>query len=156
VTQTRRIFVSRYRGGLMFAPGPALYFAPLLILPGIWLFRTVFAAITFAVIVFLAGAVAWTSLRQRQPALVLSPEGMRIEGMTLHAWSQIEGIRPLTDDKGRPAIEVRLKRGAPRTVRSPLWRPTGRYTILIHASLLADAPAEIEDAFEFFLTGQHV
>ena len=55
-------------------------------------------------------------------------------------------------DAPRPAIEVRLKRGAPRAIRSPLWRPTGRNTIIIHASLLADPPAEIEDAFEYFLT----
>lgn len=152
MTQTRRVFVSRYRAGLMFAPGPALFLAPLLFLPGLLLFKTALAALLFMIGVFVGGAMVWTSYRQRQPALLLAPEGMSLEGLILQPWSQIEGIRPLTDDKGRPAIEVRLKRGAPRAIRSPLWRPTGRNTIMIHASLLADPPAEIEDAFEYFLT----
>jgi hypothetical protein len=136
----------------MFAPGPGLFFAPLLIFPGLALFRSFVIALTFAALTCLIGALVWTSMRRRQTALVLSPEGMQLEGLSLQPWSQIEGIRPLTDDRARPAIEVRLKQGAPRSPRSPLWRATGPYTIMIHASLLADPAPAIEDAFEYFLT----
>ena len=152
MTQTRRVFVSRYRPGLMFAPGPGLFFAPLLIFPGLALFKSFLIALTFAAATALAGALVWTSMRRRQNALVLSPEGMLLEGLPFQPWSQVEGIRPLTDDRARPAIEVRLKRGAPVAARSPLWRSTGRQTIIIFASLLGDPAPAIEDAFEYFLT----
>jgi hypothetical protein len=153
MTQTRRVFVSRYRAGLLLAPGPGLFFAPLVILPGMALFKSILVAVAFAALVFLAGALVWTSLRRRAPALVMEPEGMKLEGLLPQPWSQIEGIRPLMDERGRPAIEMRLKRRPLRAPRSPLWRVSGPHTIIIHASLLEDPAAEIEDAFEYFLTG---
>ena len=153
MTQTRRVFVSRYRAGLLFAPGPGLFFAPLLILPGLALFRSLLIALVVALGSFAIGAMLWTRYRRGAAALILEPEGMKIEGLGPQPWSQIEGMRPLTDEHGRPAIEIRLKRTIPRGPRSPLWRASGAHTIVIYASLLEDPAAEIEDAFEFFLTG---
>lgn len=152
MTVTRRLFTSRYRAGVIFTPGPVLYIAPMLILPGLLLFRNPWVALGFGLFGFLVAALVWTTMRQRNPPLVLGPEGMRLEGMPPQPWSQIEGIRPVTDDRGRPAIEVRLRRGAPPVPRSPLWRASGRHTIILLVALLADAAPDIEDAFEYFLT----
>jgi hypothetical protein len=146
---THRLFTSRYRAGVIFAPGPILYLAPMLIIPGFLLFRNPLVAIGFGLFGVAVGALIWTTMRQRNPPLVLGPEGMRIEGKP---WSQIEGIRPVTDERGRPAIEVRLRRGAPLQPRSPLWRATGRHTIMLQVALLDDNAPDIEDAFEYFLT----
>jgi hypothetical protein len=151
---TRRVFIARYRGGLMFTPGPVLYIAPMLLLPALLLTRNVWAALGVAFVGMVFAMVAWTSVRQRRPALILAPEGMALEGMPLQPWSQIEGIRPVMDDRDRPAIEVRLRRGAPPVPRSPLWRASGRHTIVIYASLLSDPPPDIEEAFEYFLTNR--
>jgi hypothetical protein len=152
-TAVRRVFISRYRSGLMFTPGPGWLIAPLLIIPGVALFKTIIVAVLFATFSFMLGLAVWTRTRQRQAALALTPEGMRLDAMPFQAWSQIQGIRPLTDEKDRPVLEIRLKRVIlPSEQRTPLWRPSGDHTILLDTSLLQDSAAEIEDAFEWFLT----
>lgn len=152
MTTTHRTFMARYRSGVIFTPGPVLYLAPMLILPGLLLFKNPLVALGFGLFGFAVGALVWTLMRQRSAPLVLGPEGMRLEGMPLQPWSQIEGIRPVNDERGRPAIEVRLRRGAPPVQRSPLWRASSRHTIIIQVALLNDAAPDIEDAFEYFLT----
>jgi hypothetical protein len=154
MTTTRRIFVSRYRGGLMFTPAPVLYIAPMLLLPALLLTRSIWASLAIAFLGVVLAMSVWTTVRQRRPALTLAPEGMSLEGLPIQPWSQIEGIRPVMDERNRPAIEVRLRRGAPPVPRSPLWAASGRHTIVIYAHLLSDAAPDVEEAFEYFLTNR--
>jgi hypothetical protein len=149
-----RVFSARYRAGVVFAPGPGCVIAPLLFVPGVWLFKNMLLAAVAAIGCLAVATLLWTRRRKMAPALVLARSGMSLEGLGLTRWSDIAGVRRVTDALGRPALELDLKRRAPRALRSPLWRATRPNAIVIHASLLEDPIPTIEDAFRFFLDEQ--
>ncbi len=144
-------FSSRYRRGVLFAPGPGCIAAPLLILPGLFFFRSLVLAAAFAAAAFAVATLLWTANRRMRPALVLDPEGMRLEGLPLTPWRLIETVRRAADALGRPALEVRLREGPAATLRSPLWRPLGRHALVLNTVLLEDSAQAINEAFDYFL-----
>jgi hypothetical protein len=157
---TERIFASRYRNGVFFLSGPALIIAPLLVIPGVAMLKSLFLAAMAAIGSLVLSSILWTWARRRAPALILSREGLSIDGLPTIPWRAIANVRRTGQTGG---IEVRLveppsrERGPfadQRPTVTPVWRMNPPNTIVLRAELLEDAIAEIESAFRYFLGGE--
>lgn len=146
-----RTFVSRYRPGVIFAPKPGLIIAPLVFIPGLMLFKSALFSGLITLLVIAGASMYWTAQRKRTPALMMSRDGLAMEGLKLTPWANIAGIDRALDAKGNPALVLAFARRAPQVNASPLWRISGPKTVLVHVSLLADQFEEIEQAFEHFI-----
>lgn len=148
---TGRVFVSRYRPSVMFAPRPGFLFLPLVFLPGMALFKNVVMAALVAALVFVVATWLRSNARRNTPALQLSFASARIEGLGDLVWGDIASLREATDERGKPALEITLRNAPTRVTPSPLWRPAAPRTILLRTALLEDSPETIRDAFDFFM-----
>jgi hypothetical protein len=134
---------------VFFAPGRGLLFVPLFLLPGLGLFKSVLVAAVFALGAFVASTWLWTQRRKRSPALTLSSVGAAIDGLPLLGWHQFVSVR--RSRAVRPELEISLATPVNATRGSPLFRILGSHSLVLNAYLLADAPEDIEDAFNHFL-----
>jgi hypothetical protein len=117
-----RVFASRYRNGVFFLSGPALIVAPLLIIPGLALLKSLLLAALAALGSLVLSSILWTWARRRAPALVLSRDGVSIDGLPTIPWRAIANVRRTGQTGG---LEVRLidapspERGHPRLAHGP-------------------------------------
>jgi hypothetical protein len=146
-----RVFVSRYKPGIIFTPKPSFLLAPIVFLPGVGIFKSVLFAGLIALTAVALSSMWYSAQRKRNPALVLSDQGLAIESIKPFAWRDVAAISRAVDSKGRPALNIDFNRRGPQINASPLWKITGSQSILLHASLLADPLEAIEDAFDVFL-----
>lgn len=146
-----RVFVSHYRPSVFFAPRPGLLFLPLVFIPGLGLFKNALVAGLVALVAFAVATYLRSNARRRTPALQLSFVSARIEGLGDIIWNDIASIRRAEDERGKPAIEISLRKAPARVTPSPLWRPAAARTILLRTALLQDSPETIEEAFAFFM-----
>jgi hypothetical protein len=144
-------FVSRYRPGVIFAPKPGLVIAPVIFIPCLMLFKSTLFSGLVTLLAIVGGSIYWNRQRKRTPALMMSPDGLVMEGLKLTPWTNITGIDRAYDAKGNPALVLAFARRAPQVNASPLWRIAGPKTVMVHVSLLADPFEEIEQAFEHFI-----
>jgi hypothetical protein len=150
---SERQFVSRYKPGVLFAPKPGFLLAPIVFLPGMALFKSVIMAALIAAAAYAAMALWYSSQRKRNDALVLSDQGLTIEGMKPMPWRDVASISRAVDQRGRPALNIDFHKRGPQINASPLWKITGSQSILLHVSLLTDRLEDIEDAFDLFMAG---
>jgi hypothetical protein len=146
-----RIFESRYRPTVFFAPRPGLLFLPLVFIPGVALFKSVVVAGIIAGLVFALATYLRSNTRRRRPALQLTFASARVEGLGDLVWGDIANVRRAVDERGKPALEIALRNAPARVSPSPLWRPAGSRTVLLKVALLEDPIETIEEAFNFFL-----
>lgn len=144
-------FVSRYRPGVIFAPKPTFLLVPLIFIPGVMLFRSALFAAVITLVATVGASLYWTAQRKRTPPLMMSTDGLVMEGLKLTPWANIAGIDRAYDAKGNPALVLEFNRRAPQINASPLWRIAGPKSVMVHVSLLADPFEEIEQAFEHFI-----
>lgn len=144
-------FVSRYRSGVIFAPKPGLMLAPVIFIPCLMIFKSTLFSGFITLLVIVGGSIYWNRQRKRTPALMMSPDGLVMEGLKLTSWDNISGVDRAYDAKGNPALVLAFARRAPQVNASPLWRITGPKSVMVHVSLLADQFEDIEQAFEHFI-----
>jgi hypothetical protein len=144
-----RVFTSRYRAGVFFAPGRGLLILPFVFVPGMTLFKSALVAAVFALGAFLGATWFWTQKRKASPAVILSAAGAMIDGAPALRWTQIASVR--RGDSIRPELEISLTApiAAPRP--SPLIQMIAPRLLVLRAYLLADPPEDVEDAFTYFL-----
>lgn len=150
-----RVFSSRYRRGVLLAPKAGCLLAPVLVLPGALLLQNILLGIGVAFATLIVSAWIFTARRRMRPALSLSAQGMRLDGLPLIAWSDVMSVRRDPDSRAEPALLIRLRRfpakpGAIITP-APLWRLPESDTLRLRVSLLEDAPGDVEEAFRVFL-----
>jgi hypothetical protein len=146
-----RVFTSRYRPTVFFAPRPSLFFLPLVFVPGVALFKSLITAGLVTLGIFVLATYLRSNTRRRRPALQLSFASMRIEGLGDMVWSDVAGVKRVSDARGRPALEIELRNAPARVSPSPLWQPARARAIMLHTALLEDPVEAIEEAFGHFL-----
>lgn len=154
-----RVFSSHYRTGLVFLSAPGLVVAPLFVAPGAALLHSIQLAIIVTLLSLLVSALIWTWIRRRKPALILTGDGVEIDGLPSIAWREIASIGRQSGDPN--LLELRLREAPSRTrgpfsrgrvFVTPVWRPAPPKGIVLRTSLLQDARSEIENAFSYFLS----
>lgn len=154
----RRTFTARYKPSVMFVSAPALVAAPLVAIAVYVALNSLPGALAAGSLSVILATVLSSAHRRARPALLLSQDGVSIEGLTPVAWSALDRVRLLQPflPSQAPALELRFTRedGWPTGVRavsvSPLWRPL-KDGLFLRVGLLEDAPEAIKDAFEHFL-----
>lgn len=152
-----RVFASRYRRGVLLAPGAGCLFAPILVIPGATMMNSLLAGVAVAVATLIVSAWIFTARRRRRPAVELSIAGMRLDGFPVTPWAQVVSVRRDPDTRADPALLVRLRDTAFRptgALISPLWRIVSDDTVRVRIGILEDPPQEIEEAFRAFLRGR--
>jgi hypothetical protein len=153
------VFSSSYRRGVLFLSAPSALVSAFFIAPSTAVLHSLKLAVLVTALSLVISVVTWTWLRRRRPALILSRDGVHIDGLPQIPWPDIAGVDPVREDPS--LLEVRLtlppsptrglfSRG--RALVTPLWRPAPPKGILLRTSLLEDARAEIEGAFRYFLS----
>jgi hypothetical protein len=149
-----RVFTSRYRRGVLLAPGIGCIAAPLLVLPGAMLTKNLLAGVLAAVATLLVSAWIFNARRRSRPALVLSSEGLRLDGLGAIPWSDVLSARRDPDTRADPALLVRV-RALPATssgaLVSPLWRVIDEDTLRVRIGILEDPAADVEEAVRLLL-----
>lgn len=155
-----RAFVSRYRGGLITAPGIGCVAAPLIFIPGVAITRSVIAGLVIVALTLMVSMLVASYMRRNKPALTLSEEGVRLDSLPTIAWGDVMSVRRDPDRPRAGALMMRLRRPLadvlPRPSMQPLgpapvWRPAAPDVILIRADLLEDPVEDTEGAFRYFL-----
>ncbi|MBU6372699.1 MAG: hypothetical protein KJS97_08220 [Alphaproteobacteria bacterium] len=152
-----RVFASRYRRGVLLAPGAGCLFAPILVIPGATLMNNLLAGVALALATLIVSAWIFTARRRQRPAVELSSAGMRLDGLPPTPWSQVVSVRRDPDTRADDALLVRLKTLPVRptgALVSPLWRIVGEDTVRVRIGILEDPPSDVEDAFRTFLRGR--
>ncbi len=146
-----KVFTSSYRSTVFFAPRPGLLFLPLVFVPAVALFKNLITAVLVTLAVYAVATYLRSNTRRRRPALQLSFASMRIEGLGDMVWSDVAGVKRISDKRGRPALEIELRNAPARVSSSPLWQPARARAIQLNTALLEDPIETIEDAFGHFL-----
>lgn len=149
-----RVFASRYRRGVLLAPGAGCLFAPILVIPGATMMNSLLAGVAVALATLLVSAWIFTVRRRRRPALELSMAGMRLDGLAPTRWDQVVSVRRDPDTRADPVLLVRLRAAPLRptgALVSPLWRLVAQDTIRVRIGILEDSPQDVEDAFRAFM-----
>ena len=152
-----RVYASRYRRGVLLAPGAGCLLAPILVVPGATLMDNLLAGVMVALATLIVSAWVFTARRRRRPAIELSGAGMRLDGLPTTPWTQIVSVRRDPDTRADPALLVRMRNVAFRptvALVSPLWRIVNEDTVRVRIGILEDPPEDVEAAFRVFLRGR--
>jgi hypothetical protein len=154
-----RTFIALYRPGVLLAPAPGCLLAPIFVVPGFALTQSLALSVLIAAAAFLVTSWLWTIRRRRRPALILSDDGVEIDGLPRIPWGLVHAVKPGPNETEAEGLVVRLKQqlfGPGGTANranllTPLWRPLEENALLLRTPLLQDPSPDIERAFRYFL-----